>query len=158
MGGIVKQSPGYVDIEGKAQLLTEVNAAFETYKENYESLRKQYKELHDYLSKARLLRNPDKFETTGPVASHIKRLNHKLAAGLGIECATLDKLTRNSLLTAKLLMSHWRRLDRYYLFFAEGRVRLPGDETHSNRFIAIGPSIEEDRKPKGGIGHESSGL
>jgi hypothetical protein len=143
MGGIVKQSPGHVDIEGKAQTLTEINSAFECYMENYDVLREQYNALHGYLGKMRLLRHPDRFETTGPVASHIKKQNQEFAGKLGIDCSTLDKLTRNSLLTSKLLMSHWRRLDRYYLFFAEGRVRLPADDNHSNRFVANSPSIDE---------------
>ena len=37
-----------------------------------------------------------------------------------------DKLTHNTLTTAKILLAHYRRLERYHLFFVEGRAQSDG--------------------------------
>jgi hypothetical protein len=47
---------------------------------------------------------------------------------------------RDGLLTAKILLAHWRRLDRYFQFFAEGRVSL--GKKGSEIPVASSPSID----------------
>jgi hypothetical protein len=138
MGSIVKQSPGYVNVEGKPDTLAEVTEAFSVYNENYEALKGQYYNLHSYLSKMNLLkRASDRFDKTGSVAKYIRERNQEFAANLDIDYATLEKLTgSNSLLAAKILLSYHRRLERYQLFFAEGRVRFDDGTT-----FASSPSI-----------------
>jgi hypothetical protein len=142
MGSIVKQSPGFVDLEGKSEILDKITGAFENYGNNFEELKKRYDHLHSYMSKAKLLKmEPEKFDKTSPVAKYIKEHGQIFAGYLGIEYDTIDRLTgHNALATVKILLSHWRRLDRYHLFFAEGRVQFSkeGEEP-----VASSPSINE---------------
>lgn len=126
MGSIVKQSPGFVDVEGKPETLAEITDAFAAYNQNSEVLEDQYNSFHSYLSRMKLLkRASDRFDKTGSVAKSIKEKNQEFAANLELDYATIDKLTgSNALVTAKILLSYHRRLKRYQMFFAEGRVRL----------------------------------
>lgn len=140
MGSIVKRSPGYVNVEGKADTLAEVTAAFSIFNENAEILKDQYDTLHAYLSKMNLLRGtPERFDKSGSVAKFIRAKSQEFAANLDLDHETLDKLTgSHPLLVAKILLSYHRRLYRYQLFFAEGRVKLDDGQT----FASI-PSIDE---------------
>jgi hypothetical protein len=128
MGSIVKKSPGFVDVEGNKETLSEITAAFANFNENHDELKAKYQELHSYLSKMGLLKSKgDRFDPTGPVAKHIKALNVTFAEHLDLDYKTIEKLTgNNALSTAKILLSYHRRLERYQLFFAEGRVSLEG--------------------------------
>jgi hypothetical protein len=130
MGAIEKHSPGYVDIEGKPAPLNQLNAALDHFVENYEGLKSQYNAFHSYLSRLNLLKaaNLERFDKTGATAKYIRDMNQNFAQALEIDPKPLEKLTSNhSLLVAKILLSYWRRLDRYYQFFLEGRVRLEQD-------------------------------
>jgi hypothetical protein len=127
MGSIVKQSPGHITIEGKAETLADVAGAFDTFETHRAALKEQYADLHGYLSKMGLLKTDGhkRFDKTGPVARTIKSKNGEFATALGIEVSVIDELTHNNALsTAKILLSHLRRLERYHLFFVEGRVAL----------------------------------
>jgi hypothetical protein len=127
MGGIEKKSPGYVDIEGKSEILDWVIGALHVYARNTEEISSRYRILRGYLSKMKLLKaDPDKLDLNSPVASQIKKYGEELAQSLGVEYASIEKLTGNHiLLSAKILLSHYRRLERYNLFFVEGRVQWP---------------------------------
>lgn len=142
MGRIVKQSPGFVDLEGKSEILDEITGAFANYSENREELKPRYDKLHSYMSKGKLLKmESEKFDKTSVVAKYLKENGQEFAEYLGVDYNTIDKLTgHNALATVKILLSHWRRLDRYHLFFAEGRVQFPkeGDD-----LVANSPSIDE---------------
>ena len=129
MGRIKKESPGYVDVEGKADILVEVTTALQIYSMNADDLDARYKELHSYLSRSKLLKaEPERFEKTGPVAVYIRKLSRAFASKLGVDYDAIDRLTgKHALLSAKILLSHYRRLERYNLFFAEGRVQFPTD-------------------------------
>jgi hypothetical protein len=126
MGSIVKRSPGYVDVEGKPETLAEITEAFSIYNQKHKILKAQYNVLHSYLSKMRLLKSAsDRFDASGAVAKYIRRKNQEFAANLELDYDAIDELTgANSLATAKILLSYHRRLERYQLFFAEGRVKL----------------------------------
>lgn len=124
MASIVKQSPGYVNIEGIASILDEINAGLAKYEENQESLRSIYKELHDYLSHMNLLRrNPEGADLTEATSTYIAGYNQRFATALGLQLGSIQNLSGNVLLTAKIILSYYRRVERYQLFFAEGRVK-----------------------------------
>jgi hypothetical protein len=123
MGSIVKNSPGYVNIDGIASILDEVNAGLATYEENQESLRAIYKKLRNYLSRMKLLRiNPEVADLTEATSTYIAEYNQRFATALGLQLGSIQTLSGSVLLTAKILLSYYRRVERYQLFFAEGRV------------------------------------
>ena len=128
MPAIVKQSPGFVDVEGKTTTLIEVSCALAQFEAKQEELKTQYNLLHGYLSKMKLLKTgADRLERSDAVSNYIAEQNQKLAKLLGLDHQPIDQLTgRNALLTAKILLSYHRRLERYHLFFVEGRVRERG--------------------------------
>lgn len=139
MRKIVKQSPGFVDIEGKADTLADVGSAYENFADNYEELKIKYTAFHKYLSNMGLLKDPDRFEPKGPVAEQIKKYSQEYAVLLDLDYTTVHRIAgRDGLLTAKILLAHWRRLDRYFQFFAEGRVRLSAEAVP----LASSPSID----------------
>jgi hypothetical protein len=62
-----------------------------------------------------------------PIAEHILSKTKELAVDLHLnESQLILELThRNSLTFAKTILSYFRRLERYFMFFAEGRVKEP---------------------------------
>jgi hypothetical protein len=125
MPAIVKQSPGFVNIEGKASTLQEVSNALANFDKKHDAIKTEYNMLRKFLSKSKLLKagNIDKLERNDPVLKFIREHNKTLAESLGVDVEPLDKLTHNALTTAKILLAHYRRLERYHMFFAEGRAQ-----------------------------------
>lgn len=129
MGGLRKESPGYVDMTGDAGALGQMVDAMKHFASNFEDLESQYQFLHSYLSKLDFLSVTfSNYKISTGTEQSIEQYTRKLADELGLEYDELYELTGNSLSTAKIVLSHYRRLDRYFLFFAEGRARLPSDE------------------------------
>jgi hypothetical protein len=126
MPAIVKQSPGFVDVEGKAATLNEVAAALANFDKNQEAIKVEYNMLRKFLSKSKLLKagNIDKLEKNDPVFIFIREHNKTLSKSLGVDVEPVDKLTNNALTTAKILLAHYRRLERYHMFFVEGRAQF----------------------------------
>jgi hypothetical protein len=131
MPAIVKKSPGFVRVEGVAETLHQVGEALATYEVRQELLKDQYNDLHNFLSRMKLLKttraSADRLERNDPISKEIGSKNSEFAANLGVNLTAINQLTgKNALSTAKILLSHHRRLERYHLFFVEGRVR-PSD-------------------------------
>ena len=126
MPAIVKQSPGFVDVEGKTSTLNEVAASLANFDRNQEAIKVEYNMLRTFLSKSKLLKtaNVDKFDRNDPVIKFIREHNRILATSLSVEVEPIDSLTSNTLTTAKILLAHYRRLERYHQFFIEGRARF----------------------------------
>ncbi|WP_164633230.1 hypothetical protein [Rhodopseudomonas sp. WA056] len=127
MGGIKKESPGYVTIEGRGEILEELIQAFTIYNKNLNEIRELYKDLHSYLSKMGLLKaGPDFYGISLASTEQIRRYSSKISELLEIDYELIELLThQHPLLSAKILLSHCRRLEKYTLFFTEGRVKLP---------------------------------
>jgi hypothetical protein len=125
MPAIVKQSPGFVEVEGKSATLRDIGRALSRFESNQEAIKNQYNGLHAYLSKMKLLKaGADRLDRADAVSKYIREQNEKLAGLLRIDHEPIDQLTgQNALLTAKILLSYYRRLERYHLFFIEGRVK-----------------------------------
>jgi len=129
MRGIRKESPGYVDLAGNVIVLGQVVDAMKLFSSRYEALEEKYNFLHKYLSSLDFLTQaPERLKISTGTAESIKEHARSLADDLGLDYDEIEQLTTHSLSTAKIVLSHHRRLRRYFLFFAEGRVQLPGDE------------------------------
>jgi hypothetical protein len=139
-GAIQKASPGFIDVEGDMATLGQVVDAMKHFQAGYETLEPQYKFLHEFLSSLDFLTAaPDQIKLTTSTARSIEGHARKLADGMGLSYDVIDQLAGNPLSTAKIVLAHYRRLDRYFLFFAEGRARLPSDEDDVS--VANSPSI-----------------
>jgi hypothetical protein len=140
MAGIQKRSPGYVDIAGHSSALGDTVDALKHFAGNYEKLNEQYKFFHDLLSKLDFLKHaPDQLHIGEATSESIATHSRELAKGLGLHYDEIDALTGNPLSTAKIVLSHYRRINRYFLFFAEGRLHFPDDD--SSDYVANSPSI-----------------
>jgi hypothetical protein len=133
MPAIVKQSPGFVNVEGKATTLKEVTEALTNFDKNQETIKVEYNTLRKFLSKSKLLKagNVDKLEKNDPILRFIREHNKALSKGLGVDVEPVDKLTSNVLTTAKILLAHYRRLERYHMFFVEGRAQFKSTVANS---------------------------
>ena len=82
--------------------------------------------LRKFLSKSKLLKagHINKLEKNDPIFRFIRERNKILSKSLGVDVGPIEKLTGNALTTAKILLAHYRRLERYHMFFVEGRARF----------------------------------
>ncbi|MGY3033885.1 uridylate kinase [Bradyrhizobium sp. USDA 4354] len=119
-------SPGNVDVNGRADIFDEMHISLAEFAKNFENLKMGYGNLYRFLAANQLLKaDAERFDKSGPLADRINSLAGALAAALKLpDIETIYRLTdRNALSFAKIVLSYFRRLERYYLFFAEGRVQ-----------------------------------
>ena len=119
-------SPGHVKIEGKIEIFKQIDGNLEYFMANYEKIRKMYDKLHGFMKKNKLLKgDKEKFDSSGAIADYLFDDASKLAREVGIEEYELlfEMLGRNKLAFAKVILAHFRRIQGYFLFYAEGRVR-----------------------------------
>jgi hypothetical protein len=134
----------FVNVEGKADTLAQVSAALDIYDKTQDALKEQYNYLHNYLSRMKLLKKGgERLERGDAISKHIAEKNKEFAAALQVDLGAINSLTGNNVLSAaKILLSHHRRLERYHLFFVEGRVKVSGG---APRIVASSPSIDGSR-------------
>lgn len=125
LAGFEYHSPGYVDLEGRAELLSSVTKMLRAFAQNRKQLNKAYKALYGYLSANKLLSlSADKFNRQSPLAQSVAKRASEFSALLpGVSWGTLLSLSgRDQLVAAKVLLSLFRRLDRLNEFQLQGRV------------------------------------
>jgi hypothetical protein len=127
VGKLRYASPGEVDVEGKPEVFSQIDAAWAQFIKNYDGLKNKYDVLYKYLSKNKLLKvSIEMFDPNGAIAKYIKSESDNFAEMLNLrESELIYELTdRHPLKFAKILLSYFRRAERYYLFFVEGRVKV----------------------------------
>jgi hypothetical protein len=126
MPAIVKKSPGYVNIQGKSVTLREINDALGNFEQKQERLKAQYSELHSFMSRNNLLKKAgERVQRGDAISKFIQDKNELFAIALKIDHRPINRLTgQNAVSTAKILLSYHRRLERYHLFFVEGRAKM----------------------------------
>jgi hypothetical protein len=132
IGKIRYASPGEVDVRGLMDIFDEMAVALNEFGSNYKSVKEKYSILHDYLAKSKLLKaDSQRFDKDGAVAKYLHREGKKFANSLRLGDADLiyTLADRNALIFVKILLAHYRRLEKYFMFFAEGRVKEPAGET-----------------------------
>lgn len=118
-------SPGHVAINGRSDVFEDIAHSLSKFEADYDSIKSKYNEIHNYLQKSKLLRaDKDRFDTKSATADYLYLQCNDFARLLGFSKLNLiHTLTgHHALLTSKVLLSYYRRLDKYYMFFAEGRV------------------------------------
>jgi hypothetical protein len=127
VGKLSYASAGEIDIRGRGEVFGEMSIALEELTSRYDDIKSKYNTLYRYCTKNKLLKAERESEVSAPVAKFLLEQSMEFAAMMHLEQAdVIYNLTgRNSLIFAKILLSHFRRLERYFLFFAEGRVKEP---------------------------------
>jgi hypothetical protein len=131
VSGIRYHSPGYVAVKAKKEPFDAIIALLQAYAHRTSETRKAYIALQKFLSFSGLLR-PD---TNNLATDTIRDATVDYAKALqslmpGVSYNTLVRMADgNEIIAAKVLMSIFRRMERLYEFFEEGRVRYSGLET-----------------------------
>jgi hypothetical protein len=130
VGKLHYASPGEVDVRGRQDVFAEIALSLGEFISRYDEIRERANKLHKYLSVNDLLRrDKDRFDSTGVIARQVLSDSRQLARSLGIERHDIDLIyqlsNHNSLIYAKILLWYFRRLEKYFMFFAEGRVHDP---------------------------------
>lgn len=121
-------SPGHVNVDGRADIFGDIDASLDNFSHNFDSIREEYLQIHKYLSESRLLKkSSDEISDNDPLGKYILKISKEFADIMNLDQFDLIyKMTDKKPLSAvKILLSYYRRMERYYMFFAEGRVRAP---------------------------------
>ena len=130
VGAIKYASPGYVDIKGNPKAFAEMRLLIESYSANSAALTKEYKDLYQFLAGLKLLKvPPEKFDRTSDLAGEVGERARNFAAQYRVfSYETFFEMSgRDHLVTAKVLLSIHRRIEKLYQFFRQGRVSFPKD-------------------------------
>jgi hypothetical protein len=120
-------SPGHIDFRGNAKVFEEIDSYLTLYAANRPQIREQQQYLIKYLKSAGLLKEAiSQFNKKSDMAPQILGRVSTLALTFGFSRVdVVQELTdNNALATAKLILSFVRRLEKAYMFFAEGRATL----------------------------------
>ena len=118
-------SPGFVDVNGRADAFDEVNDGVVSFLERHIDLREMYVQLHNYLSNRGYLKmGGHHFSDADPSRDYIAESARQMADAMPpIVFDTVLSLTdNNALVAAKVVLSYYRRLDEAASYFAQGRV------------------------------------
>lgn len=131
VSGIKYNSPGFVSVRAKKRPFDDIIALLQSYAHNMPEIRKAHNNLRRFMSANKLLRSDAKNFVSTPirkaVADYAKTLDDLMP---GVSYQTFRAMANGSeVVAAKVLMSVWRRMDRLYKYFEEGRVKYEGLET-----------------------------
>lgn len=118
-------SPGKVEVRGEGQLFDEVEAIIPGFLKQRGAVSKQYGILHQYLSQNKYLAmSGEAYPDDEVVSAYINEQAKKLTDLIGApNYDVVQDLTRgNALVSAKIVMAFYRRLDEAAAYFAQGRV------------------------------------
>jgi len=118
-------SPGFVDILGVDDIFSTVNESIENLLANRRHITKSYKELYSFLSKNKYLNLAgDDYDPNTSADKYIKEGTESFAKLLKLPDlqAVVELSEKNTLVTAKVVLSYYRRLLEATSFFSQGRA------------------------------------
>lgn len=119
-------SPGHITLEGNKYTFADVEVALVSMKKNFAKSGEYYRNLHQFLSKNKLLTTSAK-TTLGSKTTQNNIENFVNALTESISLKNLDVVYHfsgnNWVITAKIVMSYYRRLSELFQFYAEGRAK-----------------------------------
>lgn len=125
VSGIQYHSPGYVEVKALQEPITDTIELLGNYAERLKELKPLYTGLHKTLSAAGLLRGEPRASLGQQLRDDIQRRSEALASAMdGLTFKDyLDFTDGNLVISSKVLLSVFRRVDRLYQFFLEGRAK-----------------------------------
>ena len=124
-------SPGHIEIRGSAAIFDDLSSILRTFTQNYGLAGQRYRELRQYLHSQKLLSSSkDTVRGTSDQQAAIVRYLDDLGPAIGFENMeqVLAYSQGNWVLCAKIVLSFFRRLNKLFQFYAEGRASLPSSD------------------------------
>jgi hypothetical protein len=118
-------SPGHVDLLGKKEAFRGVHDVISNFIKNRSEIVRQYNTLYNYLSQNKYLKmSGESYGNNNPIDHFINHEAQKLyELMLAGDFSIIQTLTdRNALVSAKIVLSFYRRLAELAAFFLEGRA------------------------------------
>ncbi len=129
VGGIQYNSPGYVSIKARKLPFDDMIALIQAYASEKPRVKKAYSTLYSFMAQNKLLsREKLKGFVSDETRQSIKRMGSELDAYMpGISFQTFVNMANgDEIIGAKVLLSVFRRMDRLFKFFEQGRVSHEG--------------------------------
>ena len=128
VSGIQYNSPGYVQVKARQKPFDEMIQLLRAFGKNQSESVRSYHVLYKYLSSLNLLKASKEVALSESVREGIEVYSRQLADHL--KNVTYDAMfaiaSGNVLVTAKVLLSVHRRMEKLYAFFEQGRVKYEG--------------------------------
>lgn len=128
VSGIQYNSPGYVSIRAKRAGFDGMLALLEAYSDDVTGIKKAHNRLQQFMSANKLLKRHSSVVINSEINARVDEYASNLAERLpGIAFATLvDMADKKEVVAAKVLLSIYRRIERLYRYFEQGRVSYEG--------------------------------
>ncbi|MDP1519378.1 hypothetical protein Q8A57_00165 [Porticoccus litoralis] len=122
-------SPGWIDLALNPEAAVQFAKVMGTFLASIAGTAATYKKLHDIyldLGRKRKKQRNELLKLEAEEAIIVQKLNNELAKGLGFESLPeLDKHTRDTEETSKLLLAHYRRMKKTAEFIKKGKAKFP---------------------------------
>lgn len=131
VGGIQYNSPGFVTVKGRKMPFDDMIALIQAYAAQKADMKRAYSKLHTFMSRGKLLsRERVKAYVSPTTRDAVIRMANDLDRFMpGISFSTFVSMAGgDNIIGAKVLMSVFRRMDRLFEYFEEGRVAYAGIE------------------------------
>lgn len=118
-------SPGHVEIFGKEEIFGDLQLIIPNFLQKRQSLSVMYNDFHRYLSANHYLKmSGDEYGINDPTEGYINQTAGSLAkAMMAPDFSVVSALAnKNALVSAKIVLSFYRRLSDAAMYFAQGRI------------------------------------
>lgn len=134
VSGIKYNSPGYVEMKAKKKPFDDMISLLKVYSENYKSMRQAHNSLYRFMAANKLLKQASTSYANKATRESIRAHADKLDAFIPESpfVTFIEMADGNEVVAAKVLLSLFRRLDRLYQYFDEGRVKYDGIDTDAS--------------------------
>jgi hypothetical protein len=131
VSGIQYNSPGFVKIRAKKEPFENIIALLQGYAHEIRETRRAHNALYKLMSFSKLLKPDRRAVPSKAIRESVLDLAKNLASHMpGVDLSLLVDMARgDEIVAAKVLLSIFRRMERLYKFFEEGRVKYKGLET-----------------------------
>jgi hypothetical protein len=123
---IAYASPGHIALEGNKGTFSDVEVALLAMRKNYSKSKEYYGNLHRFLSRNKLLTaSAETIRGSTSVQKVVEDSVVALAKSMSLKhVAIIYKYSeQNWIITAKIVLSYFRRLSELFRFYAEGRAK-----------------------------------
>jgi hypothetical protein len=131
VSGIQYNSPGYVSLRAKKRPFDDIIALLQAYAHKMPDMRKAHNQLYRYMGRNKLLKADSAKSFSAAIGGSVREYSLKLNEYMpGVSYTTfLTMAHNNEIVAAKVLLSVFRRMEKLYRYFEEGRVKYEGLET-----------------------------